>query len=130
MSIEKQIFESSKTIAVVGLSSDPARASHGVARYFQSQGYRIIPVNPNETEVLGEKSYPDLLSVPETIDLVNVFRRPEHVPAIVDQAIAVGARAIWLQQGITHPEAEAKAREAGLLVVADACMMVMHRVYR
>lgn len=130
MSIEKQIFETSKTIAVVGLSSNPARASHGVAQYFQSQGYRIIPVNPQETEVLGEKSYPDLRSVPETIDLVNVFRRPEHVPAIVEEAITVGARAIWLQQGITHPEAEAKAREAGLLVVSDACMMVMHRVYR
>lgn len=129
MSIEQRIFETSRTIAVVGLSSNPARASHGVAVYFQSQGYRIIPVNPNETEVLGEKSYPDLRSVPETIDLVNVFRSPEHVPAIVEQAIAAGARALWLQQGITHPEAEQKAREAGLLVVSDACMMVLHRVY-
>lgn len=130
MSIEKEIFETCRTIAVVGLSSNPARASHGVAAYFQSQGYRIIPVNPHETEVLGEKAYPDLASVPGTIDLVNVFRRPEHVPAIVDEAIAAGARALWLQQGVTHPEAEAKARAAGLLVVSDACMMVIHRVYR
>jgi predicted CoA-binding protein len=130
MSIENDIFASCRTIAIVGLSSNPARASYGVAEYFQSQGYRIIPVNPNETEVLGEKAYPDLRSIPERVDLVNVFRRPEHVPEIVDEAIAIGARALWLQQGITHPEAEAKARAAGLLVVSDACMMVMHRVYR
>jgi uncharacterized protein len=120
----------SKTIAVVGLSSNPARASHGVAAYFQQQGFRIIPVNPNETEVLGEKSYPDLKSVPEKVDLVNVFRRSEHVPGIVDDAIAAGAGALWLQQGVTHAEAEARAREAGMRVVSDACMMVMHRVYR
>ncbi|MCL4792924.1 MAG: CoA-binding protein [Bryobacteraceae bacterium] len=130
MSVEKEIFAMSKTIAVVGLSSNPARASHGVAAYFQQQGFRIIPVNPNETEVLGEKSYPDLKSVPEKVDLVNVFRRSEHVPGIVDDAIAAGAGALWLQQGVTHAEAEARAREAGMRVVSDACMMVMHRVYR
>lgn len=130
MSIEKEIFENSRTIAVVGLSSNPARASHGVAEYFQQQGYRIIPVNPNETEVIGEKSYPDLRSVPEPVDLVNVFRRSEHVPEIVEEAIAIGARAVWLQQGVTHAEAEQRAREAGLWVVSDACMMVLHRVYR
>jgi uncharacterized protein len=130
MSVEREIFEVCKTIAVVGLSSKPSRASHGVAEYFQGQGYRIIPVNPNESEVLGERSYPDLKSIPERIDLVNVFRRPDHVPPIVDQAIEIGAKAIWLQQGIRHPEAEAKAREAGLMVMSDACMMVMHRLYR
>lgn len=130
MSVEKEIFAMSKTIAVVGLSSNPARASHGVAAYFQQQGFRIIPVNPNETEVLGEKSYPDLKSVPEKVDLVNVFRRSEHVPGIVDDAIAAGAGALWLQQDVTHAEAEARAREAGMRVVSDACMMVMHRVYR
>lgn len=130
MSVEKEIFAMSKTIAVVGLSSNPARASHGVAAYFQQQGFRIIPVNPNETEVLGEKSYPDLQSVPEKVDLVNVFRRSEHVPEIVDDAIAVGAGALWLQQGVAHAEAEERARAAGMRVVSDACMMVMHRVYR
>lgn len=130
MSVEQEIFANSRTIAVVGLSAKPTRASHGVAEYFQSQGYRIIPVNPKETEVLGEKSYPDLKAIPEPVDLVNVFRRPEHVPEIVEEAIAIGARALWLQQGIRHPEAEARAREAGLLVVADACMMVVHRLYR
>ncbi len=130
MSVEKEIFAMAKTIAVVGLSSNPARASHGVAAYFQQQGFRIIPVNPNETEVLGEKSYPDLQSVPEKVDLVNVFRRSEHVPGIVDDAIAAGASALWLQQGVTHAEAEERARAAGMRVVSDACMMVMHRVYR
>lgn len=130
MSVEKEIFAMAKTIAVVGLSSNPARASHGVAAYFQQQGFRIIPVNPNETEVLGEKSYPDLQSVPEKVDLVNVFRRSEHVPGIVDDAIAAGASALWLQQGVTHAEAEEQARAAGMRVVSDACMMVMHRVYR
>jgi uncharacterized protein len=130
MSIEKEIFENARTIAVVGLSSNPGRASHGVAAYFQGQGYRIIPVNPNEAEVLGEKSYPDLRSVPGPVDLVNVFRRSEHVPEIVEDAIAIGARALWLQQGVTHAEAEQRAREAGLQVVSDACMMVLHRVYR
>jgi uncharacterized protein len=130
MSIEQQIFAETKTIAVVGLSSNPERASHGVAAYFQQQGYRIIPVNPNETEVLGEKSYPDLDSVPESVDLVNVFRRSEHVPEIAEAAIRKGARALWLQQRVTHPEAEERARAAGLMVVADSCMMVMHRLYR
>jgi uncharacterized protein len=130
MNVEQEIFENSRTIAVVGLSSNPARASHGVAEYFQGQGYRIIPVNPNEAEVLGEKSYPDLRSLPGPVDLVNVFRRSEHVPEIVEDAIAIGARALWLQQGVTHPEAEQRAREAGLQVVSDACMMVLHRVYR
>jgi len=124
--IEK-ILDESKAIAVVGLSPDPARLSHGVARYLQAQGYRIIPVNPFAQEILGEESYPDLASVPEAVDVVDIFRRAEHVPAIVDAAIAKGARAIWMQEGIVHQEAAAKAREAGLMVVMDRCMYKEHR---
>ena len=92
------ILKSARTVAVVGLSADPSRPSHMVASYLKRQGYRIIPVNPNATEVLGEKSYPDLRSVPERIDVVDVFRRPEHVPGVVEEAIAVGAKALWLQE--------------------------------
>ena len=124
--IEK-ILRESKTIAVVGLSANPARPSHGVARYLQAQGYRIIPVNPLVEEVLGEKCYPDLASVPEAVDVVDIFRRPEHVPAIVEEAIAKGARAVWMQEGIVHQEAAARAREAGLMVVMDRCMLKEHR---
>ena len=124
--IEK-ILKESKTIAVVGLSPDPARPSHGVARYLQTQGYRIIPVNPFVEEVLGEKSYPDLASVPEAVDVVDIFRRPQHVPAIVEAAIAKGARAVWMQEGIVHHEAAARAREAGLMVVMDLCMFREHQ---
>ena len=124
--IEK-ILKESKTIAVVGLSPDPARPSHSVARYLQAQGYRIIPVNPFVGEVLGEKSYPDLASVPEAVDVVDIFRRPQHVPAIVEAAIAKGARAVWMQEGIVHHEAAARAREAGLMVVMDLCMFREHQ---
>lgn len=124
--IEK-ILKESKTIAVVGLSPDPARASHGVAHYLQTQGYRIMPVNPFVEEVLGEKSYPDLASVPEAVDVVDIFRRAKHVPAIVDAAIAKGARAVWMQEGIIHQEAAARAQEAGLMVVMDRCMFKEHR---
>ena len=124
--IEK-ILKESKTIAVVGLSPDPARPSHGVARYLQAQGYRIIPVNPLIEEVLGEKSYPDLASVPETVDVVDIFRGSRHVPAIVEAAIVKGARAVWMQEGIVHQEAAARAREAGLMVVMDRCMLKEHR---
>jgi len=123
----ERIFKESKTIAVVGLSPDPARASHGVARYLQTQGYRIIPVNPFVEEVLGEKSYPDLASVPETVDVVDIFRRSRHVPAIVEAAIAKGAQAVWMQEGIVHQDAAARAREAGLMVVMDRCMLKDHR---
>ena len=122
----KKILKESKTIAVVGLSPDPARASHGVARYLQAQGYRIIPVNPFVEEVLGEKSYPDLASIPEEVDVVDIFRRSKHVPAIVEAAIAKGARAVWMQEGIVHQEAAARAREAGLMVVMDRCMLKEH----
>ena len=124
--IEK-ILKDSKTIAVVGLSPDPARPSHGVARYLQAQGYRIIPVNPIVEEILGEKSYPDLASLPEEVDVVDIFRRSRHVPAIVEAAIAKGARAVWMQEGIVHQEAAARAREAGLMVVTDRCMLKEHR---
>ena len=115
----EDILRESKTIAVVGLSDNPERPSHGVAEYLQSQGYRIIPVNPNVQNVLGEKSYPDLDSVPEKIDVVDVFRRPENVPEIVDAAIRKGARSLWLQDGVTNPPAEEKARRAGLRVVSN-----------
>ncbi len=113
-------------LAVVGLSSDPRRASHGVSRYLQREGYRIIPVNPNEAEVLGEKAWPGLPDVPERVDCVVVFRRPEHVPEVVEQAIRIGARAVWMQYGIVHAEAAERARAAGLLVVEDRCMMLEH----
>jgi predicted CoA-binding protein len=116
-----------KTIAVVGLSDDPMRPSHGVSFYMQQQGYRIIPVNPTISEALGEQSYPDLASVPEQIDLVNVFRRPEHVPAIVNEAIRLKIPAIWLQEGVVHSEAARQAREAGLSVVMDRCILKEHR---
>lgn len=124
MDVELEILRSCRTLAVVGLSSHPHRASHGVSRFLQRAGYRIIPVNPRETEVLGEKAWPSLLDIPEAVDCVVIFRRPEHVPEIVEQAIRIGARAVWMQQGISHPEAAARARAAGLLVVEDRCMMI------
>jgi predicted CoA-binding protein len=116
----------SRTIAVVGLSSDPARPSYGVARYLQRQGYRIIPVNPYEQLVLGERAYPHLRAVPVPVDVVNVFRRPEYVPEVVADAIAVGARALWLQFGVIHEEAARRAQAAGLAVVMDRCIKVEH----
>jgi predicted CoA-binding protein len=124
------ILRDTKTIAVVGLSSNPARPSFEVAQYLQSAGYRIIPVNPNETEVLGEKSYPRLEDIPEKIDLVDVFRRSELVPPVADSAIALNAKVLWLQQGIIHHAATEKARAAGLLAVEDACLLVEHKKKR
>ena len=121
------ILKKYKTIAVVGLSSDPARPSHGVAEHLQSAGYRIIPVNPNEREVLGEKSYARLEDVPEKIEIVDIFRRVEEVPSVVDSAIRVGARVVWMQLGIADEKAAEKARAAGLIVVEDACMFVEHK---
>jgi len=120
------ILKSAKTIAVVGLSSKPHRASFGVARYLQSVGYRIVPVNPHESEVLGERAYARLEDVPVRIDAVDVFRRSEHVPEIVESAIRVGAKAIWLQEGVVHEGAAERARQAGLLVVMDRCMLKEH----
>ena len=116
--VDVQLRES-KTIAVVGLSPNPERDSHRVSRYMQQQGYRIIPVNPMAEEVLGEKSYPDLTSVPEPIDMVDIFRRSELVAPVVDQAIEVGAKYIWMQDGVVDEASAAKAEEAGILVVMD-----------
>jgi predicted CoA-binding protein len=117
-----EILKTSKTIAIVGLSSRHLRPSYGVAVYLQSVGYHIIPVNPNETEVLAEKSYARLEDVPERVDIVNVFRRSEFVPGIVESAIRMGARAVWMQEGVTHPEAAERARWAGLFVIMNTCI--------
>lgn len=124
------ILERSKTIAVVGLSPDEARDSHQVAAYLQRYGYRVIPVNPHVTEVLGERAYASLREVPQPIDLIDVFRRPEFVPAIVEEAIAIQARALWLQMGVVHEAAARRAEQAGLPVVMDRCLMVEHRRWR
>jgi uncharacterized protein len=122
-----EILKKYKTIAVVGLSSNPGRPSYGVTEYMQSAGYRIIPVNPNETEVLGEKSYARLEDVPEKIEIVDVFRRAENVPPVVESAIRVGAKVVWVQLGIEHAAAAERARAAGMIVVEDACILVEHR---
>jgi len=123
-----ELLRESHVIAVVGLSSDEMRPSHGVARYMQRAGYRIIPVNPNETEVLGEKAYARLEDVPEKIDIVNIFRRSIFVRGIVDSAIRVGAKAIWMQEGVVDEEAAKIARAAGLEVVMDRCILKDHRL--
>jgi predicted CoA-binding protein len=120
------LLSEGKTIAVVGLSSDASRASNSVSRYMQSHGYRIIPVNPNETSVLGEKAYADLEDVPEKIDLVNVFRRSEEAGRHVDEAIRLGARGVWLQEDVIDEEAARRALEAGLGVVMDRCILKEH----
>ncbi len=119
MDLVDEQLQNSKTIAVVGLSGDPDRISFRVTRYMQEQGYRIIPVNPMVKEVLGEKSYPDLKSVPEPIDMVNIFRRSELVPPVVDQAIEVGVNYIWMQDGVINPDSAAKAEAAGIPVIMD-----------
>ncbi|HEY7389688.1 MAG TPA: CoA-binding protein [Bryobacteraceae bacterium] len=122
-----EILQSARTIAVVGLSGKRYRPSYGVAEYLQRSGYRIIPVNPEETEVLGEKCYPDLDSVPGPVDVVDIFRRSEFVPEIVEAAIRKGAKAVWMQEGVIHEEAASRAREAGLAVVMDRCILKDHR---
>ena len=119
----KRIFDECRTIAVVGLSSDPMRPSHGVASYMRRQGYRVIPINPNEREVFGEKSYPSLADVPEKIDLVDIFRRSSEEGAAVDDAIRVGAKAVWMQDGVIDRAAAQRALDAGLLVVMDRCWL-------
>jgi len=121
------LLRSAKTIAVVGLSGDPLRPSHGVSAYMQSQGYRIIPVNPHIDSCLGEKAYASLLEVEEKIDIVNIFRRPEFVEEIVDQAIQLKVPAIWMQEDVIHEEAAEKARRAGIFVVMDRCILLEHR---
>ena len=123
----RDLLSNVKTIAVVGLSDSPMRPSHGVSAYMQAQGYRIIPVNPHIAEALGEKSYPSLLEVPEKIDLVDVFRRPEFVEAIVDQAIKLKIPAIWLQEDVINERAAERARKAGIFVVMDRCILKEHR---
>jgi predicted CoA-binding protein len=122
----KKILEDCRTIAVVGLSSNPSRASNGVAGYMKRQGYKIIPVNPREEQVFGEKSYPTLADVPIKIDLVDVFRRSEEAGKVVDEAIKVGAKAVWLQEGVIDNAAAERAQEAGLLVVMDRCWLKEH----
>jgi uncharacterized protein len=121
-----EILKRSKTIAVVGLSSRRMRPSYGVAEYMQSAGYRIIPVNPNEVEVLDEKSYARLEDVSERVDIVDIFRRSKYVPDIVESAIRIGARTIWMQEGVLHPAAAELARQAGLFVVEDSCILKEH----
>jgi len=126
---EQQILQSCHTIAVVGLSSNPLRPSYEVAKFMQKHGYRIIPVNPREVEVLGEPCYARLEDVPEKVDCVDVFRRSEFVSAIVDSAIAIGAKAVWLQLDIVDEEAIARAQAAGLLAVQNRCLLIEHRRY-
>ena len=127
MTPAEKILHESKTIAVVGLSSNPLRPSFGVSRYMQKQGYRIVPVNPAEAAILEETSYPTLADIPFPIDCVNIFRRPEFVPEIVDAAIAIGAKSVWMQEEVVHEEAAGRARAAGLDVVMDRCLLKEHR---
>jgi predicted CoA-binding protein len=122
-----ELLKTSRTIAVVGLSNKRFRPSYGVSEYMQRNGYRIIPVNPFEKAVLGEKCYPDLDSIPERVDIVDIFRRAEFVPEIVEAAIRIAARAVWMQEGVVHEEAAARARGAGLDVVMDRCILKDHR---
>lgn len=122
-----ELLRSGQTIAVVGLSGKRYRPSFGVAEYMKNAGFRIIPVNPFESEVLGEKSYPALDSIPEHVDIVDIFRRSEFVPEIVEAAIRIGARAVWMQEGVIHEEAAERARAAGLAVVMDRCILKEHR---
>jgi predicted CoA-binding protein len=126
MSLIPALLRRSRTIAVVGLSSKKFRPSYGVAEYMQEQGYRIIPVNPNEVEVLGEKAHASIEDIGEHIDIVDIFRRSEFVPAIVESAIRIGAGAIWMQEGVVHEDAARQAREAGLEVVMDRCILKEH----
>jgi predicted CoA-binding protein len=121
------ILGEARTIAVVGLSARRFRPSHGVAEYLQRAGYRIIPVNPKIAEVLGERSYASLDEVPEPVDIVDIFRRPEHVPAIVEAAIRKGAKTIWMQEGVVHEEAARRAESAGLAVIMDRCILKEHK---
>ena len=121
------LLKRARTIAVVGLSDSPLRPSHGVSAYMQTQGYRIIPVNPAIHGALGEKAVPSLADVKETVDIVDIFRRSEFVPEVVDEAIKLGVSAIWMQEGVMHEQAATKAREAGIFVVMDRCILKEHR---
>jgi len=125
----KELLEQARTIAVVGCSNKPYRDSNRIATFLQRQGYKVYPVNPGFDTMLGERCYPDVKSIPEKVDIVDVFRRAEFIPGVVEDAIAAGAGAIWLQLGITHPEAEEQARKAGLDVVSNQCIAVDYRLY-
>jgi predicted CoA-binding protein len=125
-----ELLRTAKTIAVVGLSDSPNRTSYGVSQYMQSQGYRVIPINPSISESLGEKAYPTLSEVPEKIDIVNIFRRSEFVPEVVEEAIRLKVTAIWMQEGVVHEEAAQKARAAGIFVVMDRCILKEHMARR
>jgi uncharacterized protein len=125
-----QLLIGATTIAIVGASGNPERASYGIMQKLLSVGYKVIPVNPREAEILGERSYPSLTEVPQTIDIVDVFRRPEDTPAIAAEAVKIGARALWLQTGITNEEAASIARAGNLMVVMDACIGTLHSVLR
>ena len=122
----KQLLIDATTIAVVGASANPEKASHGIMQQLQRAGYRVIPVNPKEAEILGERSYPSLVDVPERIDIVDVFRRAEDTPGIADEAVTIGAKALWLQSGIMNEDAAAQATSGGLTVVLDACIGATH----
>lgn len=122
----RALLESARTIAIVGASSNPERSSHGIMRRMLAVGYRVVPVNPNETEVLGQRAVASLRDVEGRVDIVDVFRRSEVTPAIADEAIAIGARALWLQEGVVNEDAAARAKAAGLVVVMDRCIGSMH----
>jgi predicted CoA-binding protein len=126
----KQLLTDATTIAMVGASSNSDKASYGIMQKLQSVGYRVIPVNPRETEVLGERAYPSLLDVPERIDIVDVFRRPEDAPGIADEAVSIGAKALWLQEGIVSEDAAARAKAGGLIAVMDVCIAATHSLLR
>lgn len=126
----KQLLTDATTIAVVGASNNPDKESHSIMRRLQTAGYRVIPVNPRETEVLGERAYPSLIDVPERIDIVDVFRRAEDTPPIADEAVTIGAKALWLQGGITNDDAAARATAGGLTVVMDTCIAATHALLR
>jgi uncharacterized protein len=126
----RALLSSANVIAMVGASSSPERPSYGIMQKLLGVGYRVIPVNPNETEVLGQRAYASLADVPVPVDIVNVFRRPEYTPAVAEQAVAIGAKALWLQSGIVNEAAAERAKAAGLLVVMDECIGVVHSVLR
>ena len=126
----KQLLTDATVIAMVGASSDPDKASNGIMRKLQHAGYRVIPVNPTETEILGERSYPSLVDVPERVDIVDVFRRAEDTPGIADEAVTIGAKALWLQTGIVNEDAAERAKKGGLIVVMDACIGATHSLLR
>ena len=125
--LEAKILNEYRNVAVVGLSPNPERPSHRIASYLAEQGYHVIPVNPNAPRILDRTSYPDLSSIPETVEVVDIFRRSEEVMPIVEEAIKIGAKAVWMQEGIINEAAAARAREAGLLVVMDKCMFKEHQ---